>query len=121
MFFEVPPQPVTDAAIHTNFISDLYAVLGEPDGNGGYITRIYHKPLVPWIFLGAVVMAFGGGVSLTDRRHRIGTPKRAKMRETSRSNRDIYHSRTLKCPFHYVPYPFIVFAILSGFFSIALR
>jgi DsbE subfamily thiol:disulfide oxidoreductase len=71
-----PPQPLSTVAIHTNLVSDLYAVLGEPDAKGGYVVRIYHNPLVPWLFFGAVVMVFGGIVSLTDRHHRIGAPLR---------------------------------------------
>ena len=72
-----PPRPVTDAAIHTNFLGDLYVVIGEPSAGGGYVTRLYYNPLAPWIFMGAVVMVFGGLVSLSDRRFRIGAPKRA--------------------------------------------
>ena len=72
--FIMPPRPTTDAAIHTNFLGDLYAVIGESDGKGGWVTRLYYNPLVPWIFIGAVIMVFGGLVSLTDRRHRIGAP-----------------------------------------------
>ncbi|OIR09075.1 cytochrome c-type biogenesis protein CcmF [mine drainage metagenome] len=74
--YTMPPRPTTDAAIHTNFISDLYAVIGDPDGKGGYVVRLYHNTLVPWIFLGAVIMVLGGVVSLTDRRHRVGAPAR---------------------------------------------
>jgi len=76
--YTMPPRPTTDAAIHTNFISDLYAVVGDADGKGGYVTRLYHNTLVPWIFIGAVIMVFGGMVSLTDRRHRIGAPSRKR-------------------------------------------
>jgi len=74
--YTMPPRPTTDAAIHTNFINDLYVVVGDPDGKGGYVTRLYHNTLVPWIFIGAVLMVFGGLVSLSDRRHRIGAPTR---------------------------------------------
>jgi cytochrome c-type biogenesis protein CcmF len=74
--FEQPPRPTTDAAIHTNFFGDLYAVIGDPDGSGGFVTRLYFNPMVPWIFLGAIVMVIGGLVSLTDRRYRVGAPLR---------------------------------------------
>ncbi|HEX2151837.1 MAG TPA: heme lyase CcmF/NrfE family subunit [Stellaceae bacterium] len=66
----------THVAIRTNLLADVYAVIGEADGNGAYVLRLYHNPLVPWIWLGAVVMAFGGLVSLSDRRHRVGAPAR---------------------------------------------
>jgi cytochrome c-type biogenesis protein CcmF len=51
-------------------------VIGDADGTGGFVTRLYFNPLVPWIFLGAVVMVIGGLVSLTDRRYRVGAPLR---------------------------------------------
>jgi cytochrome c-type biogenesis protein CcmF len=63
-------------AIHTNLLSDVYAVIGDRDGQGGYLLRLYYNPLVPWIWLGAAAMALGGLVSLTDRRHRVGAPAR---------------------------------------------
>ena len=68
----------TSVAIRTNLLADVYAVLGDPDGDGAYVLRLYHNPLVPWIWLGAVVMALGGLVSLSDRRHRIGAPARRR-------------------------------------------
>ena len=77
----------TEAAIHTTWLSDLYAVIGDADGDGAWSTRIYHNPLVPWIWAGAIFMAIGGLVSLTDRRLRVGAPKRAR-RQTAASGAD---------------------------------
>jgi len=77
-FYAVENGAATDVAIRTNLIADLYAVVGDPDGKGGYTLRLYHNPLVPWIWLGAAAMAFGGLVSLTDRRHRVGAPSRRR-------------------------------------------
>ncbi len=68
----------TEAAIHTTWLADIYAVLGERASTGAWTARLYHNPLVPWIWLGAVVMAAGGAVSLTDRRLRVGAPRRAR-------------------------------------------
>jgi cytochrome c-type biogenesis protein CcmF len=68
----------TQAAIHASELSDLYAVIGEPDGKGGWTVRVYHEPLVPLIWGGFVVMVIGGIVSLSDRRYRIGAPLRAR-------------------------------------------
>jgi cytochrome c-type biogenesis protein CcmF len=42
--------------------------------------RLYYKPLVLLIWLGAVVMVIGGGMSLSDRRLRVGAPKPARAR-----------------------------------------
>jgi cytochrome c-type biogenesis protein CcmF len=67
----------TEAAIHTTPLADVYIVLGDADGKGGYATRMYYNPLVPWIWAGVIFMAIGGMVSLTDRRLRVGAPKRA--------------------------------------------
>ena len=74
-----PPMQTTEAAIRTTLGGDLYAVIGEPDGNGGYAARLYDKPLVGWIWIGSLMMMLGGFVSLTDRRHRVGAPARARM------------------------------------------
>jgi len=74
--FKNPPQPLSTVAIRTNFISDIYVVLGEPNGDGGYIVHIFHNPLIPWLFFGAILMVLGGLVSLTDRHHRVGAPLR---------------------------------------------
>ena len=76
--FTNPPQVTTEAAIHTTWLADLYAVIGDPDGEGGWSVRIYHNPLVPWIWLGAILIVVGGAVSLTDRRLRVGAPRRAR-------------------------------------------
>ena len=81
--YETSPQTTTEAAIHPILTSDLYAVIGDPDGSGGWAARLYHKPLVNWIWLGAILVAAGGIVSLTDRRHRVGAPKRKARRAES--------------------------------------
>ncbi len=77
-FFPVAGQSTTEAAIRTTPFADLYAVIGEPDGSGGWTTRFYRNPLVPWIWYGALIMVAGGFLSLSDRRHRVGAPRREK-------------------------------------------
>ena len=81
--YDTSPQTTTEAAIHPTLTSDLYAVIGDPDGSGGWAARLYHKPLVNWIWLGAILVAAGGIVSLTDRRHRVGAPRRKAGRAGS--------------------------------------
>ena len=81
--YDTSPQTTTEAAIHPTLTSDLYAVIGDPDGSGGWAARLYHKPLVNWIWLGAILVAAGGIVSLTDRRHRVGAPRRKARRAES--------------------------------------
>ncbi|TXH31869.1 MAG: heme lyase CcmF/NrfE family subunit [Rhodospirillaceae bacterium] len=73
----VQPMPTTESAVHSTWKQDLYAVIGEPDGKGGWTVRLYHEPLVLWIWGGGFVMVFGGLVSLSDRRYRVGAPSRA--------------------------------------------
>lgn len=73
----------TETAIRTNLLRDLYAVLGE-ERDGAAVLRLHVNILAPWIWLGALVMAFGGGLSLADRRLRIGAPlRRAGARAVS--------------------------------------
>jgi len=71
-------MPTTEAGIMTVGLSQVYVSIGEVNANGTIGMRIYHKPLVLLIWLGSVVMAAGGALSLTDRRLRIGAPTRAK-------------------------------------------
>ncbi|MBV9828573.1 MAG: heme lyase CcmF/NrfE family subunit [Alphaproteobacteria bacterium] len=75
-FFPVENGNQTDVAIRTDLLSDVYAVIGDADGKGGYTLRLYYNPLVPWIWLGGAAMALGGLISLSDRRHRVGAPAR---------------------------------------------
>ncbi|HYZ34776.1 MAG TPA: heme lyase CcmF/NrfE family subunit [Crenalkalicoccus sp.] len=71
--FPLARMTTTEAAIHTDWLEDLYIVLGE-ERDGGAVLRIHHNPLAPWIWLGAAVMALGGGLSLSDRRVRVSAP-----------------------------------------------
>ena len=73
------PMVTTEAAIQPTLWGDLYVVLGDADGAGGYAVRAYFKPFVHWMWFGAAFMVFGGVVSLSDRRHRVGAPRLAKV------------------------------------------
>ena len=83
--YPVARMPTTEAAIHTTLMGDLYAVIGDAEGDeGAYVTRIYYNPLVVWMWIGCIVMMFGGTLSMTDRRHRVGVPhKRQHASATS--------------------------------------
>jgi len=75
--YDQPVQQTTEAAIHTLFWADLYLVLGDgPDQDGRYVVRIFLEPFVPFLWYGVLMMGFGGLVSLSDRRHRVGAPRR---------------------------------------------
>jgi cytochrome c-type biogenesis protein CcmF len=82
-FYPVQGQATTEAAIRTTGFGDLYVVLGEDQGSGSRAVRIFHNPLAPWLWAGAVVMVLGGLVSLTDRRYRLGVPGRRRQPSTA--------------------------------------
>lgn len=76
--YDVQQMPTTEAGIDRGFARDLYVALGDPQPNGAWALRTYVKPFANWIWLGALVMAAGGIVSLTDRRYRLGAPARSR-------------------------------------------
>ena len=76
--FTTRGSSTTEAALLTRGASQLYVSLGETNAEGAIAVRIYHKPLVLLIWWGPVLMAFGGLLSLSDRRLRVGAPKPAK-------------------------------------------
>ena len=57
-------------------MADLYVVLGEAVQGGAHVVRLYHNPLVPWIWGGCMLMALGGLASLADRRLRRAVGER---------------------------------------------
>ena len=79
-FYEARRSGTTEAAIETLWFSQLYVSIGEWADDGGLVVRAYYKPFVTLVWLGALVMALGGLVSLTDRRLRIGVPHGARKR-----------------------------------------
>lgn len=76
-------QTMTIAAIDTGFFGDLYVSLGEPVSadttniHGPWGVRIYLKPFVDWIWMGAFLMALGGFIAVSDRRYRLAIKNRA--------------------------------------------
>ncbi len=64
----VQATQTTEAAIHTTLFADLYVVIGDAVGDGAHVVRLYHNPLVPWIWGGALLMAAGGAIGLVRRR-----------------------------------------------------
>jgi cytochrome c-type biogenesis protein CcmF len=68
----------SEAALMTRGASQLYLSLGDSNNDGSITVRLYHKPLVLLIWLGAVVMVLGGALSLSDRRLRVGAPRPAR-------------------------------------------
>jgi hypothetical protein len=70
----------TEAALMTRGVSQLYLSLGDPLQNGNLAVRLYFKPHVLLIWLGAAIMSAGGALSFSDRRLRVGAPQPAKAR-----------------------------------------
>ena len=64
----------SQAAISVNWARDLFVAMGNPLGDSAWSMRIQYKPLVRYIWLGALVMAIGGFIAATDRRYRVKVP-----------------------------------------------
>ena len=69
--YRVQNQPMTEAAIDTGLMRDLYVSLGEAVGDGAWVVRVHHKPFVDWIWSGCLLMALGGALAASDRRYRL--------------------------------------------------
>jgi cytochrome c-type biogenesis protein CcmF len=69
--YTVTNMPMSEAGISPHLIHDLYASLGEPLDGGAWSVRIYHKPMVEWIWFGCLMMAFGGLLAMSDKRYRL--------------------------------------------------
>jgi cytochrome c-type biogenesis protein CcmF len=78
--FQARSMGTTEAALLTRGVTQLYLSLGDPGTDGSIAVRLYHKPLVLLIWIGCVIMVLGGALSLSDRRLRIGAPKRARAK-----------------------------------------
>jgi cytochrome c-type biogenesis protein CcmF len=64
-------MPMTEAGIDAGITRDLFVALGEPLGGDAWAVRLYHKPFIRWIWLGALIMSFGGLLGATDRRYLV--------------------------------------------------
>ncbi len=76
-FYPVQRMPTTEAGINSTLTRDLYIALGDAQGDGWTI-RTYVKPFAVWIWIGCMVMAMGGILSMSDRRLRIASTSRLK-------------------------------------------
>ncbi|SES17583.1 cytochrome c-type biogenesis protein CcmF [Tranquillimonas rosea] len=80
--YPVAQMPTTEAGIDNGVLRDLYLVIGDRQSGGAWAVRSYIKPFANWIWAGAIIMALGGVMSLTDRRYRVAAgagkaPRRA--------------------------------------------
>ncbi len=68
---------MTEASLHPNIFRDVYVALGEPldEANDVWAVRVYHKPLINWLWLGALFLVVGGFLAASDRRYRLATAR----------------------------------------------
>ncbi|MFW5834784.1 MAG: cytochrome c-type biogenesis CcmF C-terminal domain-containing protein, partial [Pseudomonadota bacterium] len=71
----VEGSTTTEVGIESNLWRDVYVVIGEETGDGLHVARLYHNPLVLWIWLGTLLMGVAAVVSMADRRYRVGAPE----------------------------------------------
>ncbi len=69
--YTIQNQPMTEAAIDSGLLRDLYVSLGEPLDGDAWSVRLYYKPFVNWIWGGCLIMALGGAWAVSDRRYRL--------------------------------------------------
>ncbi len=81
--YRVQRSPMTESGIHVKWSRDLFVAMGEDLGEGAWSMRIQYKPMVRYIWLGALIMALGGIVAVTDRRYRT---KRVTADESVRAD-----------------------------------
>ena len=77
-FYPVQQATMTEASIDVGITGDLYISLGEQLEAGAWSVRIYIKPFVQWIWLGSILMALGGVLTLVDKRYRSSNNKLAQ-------------------------------------------
>lgn len=84
--YPIAGSSTTESAIRSTIAGDLYASIGEPAAEserGKWTLRVLYEPLVNFIWLGSMLLVLGGLTSLSDRRLRVGAPKRAVQPATS--------------------------------------
>ncbi len=87
-YYQSGGQPMTEAGIAAGLTRDLYVSLGSPIGESGnaWSVRLHYKPLVRWIWGGALLMSIGGLLAITDRRYRsVRQTRSAPSEATARS------------------------------------
>jgi cytochrome c-type biogenesis protein CcmF len=75
--FKPSGMPTTEVGLYQTFLGDAYVVMGDASDDGSRAVRLYYNPFVNFIWLGSAIMFLGGLLSLSDRRYRVGAPKRA--------------------------------------------
>jgi cytochrome c-type biogenesis protein CcmF len=89
-FYPVQRSVMTEAGIDSGLTRDLFVALGEQLNNGAWSLRIYVKPFVNWIWIGAFIMAMGGFLAMSDKRYRLAklakkSPSKNRMAQVNQS------------------------------------
>ena len=95
-FYNVRRQVMTQVGLQVRPFRDLYVAMGDELGDGSYAFRIHYKPFVRWIWLGAVVMALGGLLSISDRRYRLNNNRSnsSRLNNNRKQKRDAQGMRS---------------------------
>jgi cytochrome c-type biogenesis protein CcmF len=80
--YQVQREPMTEAAIDTNVVRDVFVALGEPLGDSAWSLRIQVKPLIGFLWLGSGLMVLGGLVAITDRRYGVAVRQAQRAEHT---------------------------------------
>ncbi|MEL6584992.1 MAG: cytochrome c-type biogenesis CcmF C-terminal domain-containing protein [Pseudomonadota bacterium] len=78
--YPVAGMPTTESAVRQTLAGDLYLSIAQPaaeDAQGRWILRVIYEPLINFLWVGSIMMVIGGCFSLSDRRLRIGAPRRS--------------------------------------------
>jgi len=85
----VSENAMTETAIDTGLFRDLYISLGEPLPGGAWSVRVHYKPFVSWIWGGALLMAMGGGLAVSDRRYALTARKQPQTKPIGRKDETV--------------------------------
>jgi cytochrome c-type biogenesis protein CcmF len=69
-YYPVEQSNTTESAIYYSLLSNLYVVMGDTDGKGGFVVRVYNKPMINLVWLGCLLMAVGGVFGLLKQKGR---------------------------------------------------
>jgi len=76
---------MTEADIDAGFMRDIYVALGNQLSNTDWEVRVHYKPVVRWIWLGAILMALGGALAITDKRYKLARDRKKSTTDSGAS------------------------------------
>lgn len=81
-FYQIQGAVMTESGIHATLFRDIYVAMGEALEGDAWAMRVHYKPFVRFIWLGALIMVFGGSLMFFDRRYKIRVPRHQPEVET---------------------------------------